>query len=226
MVALFVPKAQWMCFPSLDRTTSDVKAVYTLAWRFTDVPSDAWTTRVNNFKANIQAAIIGAAFTLREALPALIREMKWDENEAAITAALSSGDTKINLMKPMPMVASKLAGRFGLKWLPNLLTKQAHKPLHNMSNGADRTAEIEKASYQATVLPGGTKRVLVFDDLATRGQTLSAIAAAIKKNSPKVEVVGVALGKTERRGYAASSGQDLSNDHVPVAWATIWDTKR
>jgi len=196
-----------MCFPSLDRTTSDVKAVYTLAWRFTDVPSDAWTTRVNNFKANIQAAIIGAAFTLREALPALIREMKWDENEAAITAALSSADTKINLMKPMPMVASKLAGRFGLKWLPNLLT-------------------IEKASYQATVLPGGTKRVLVFDDLATRGQTLSAIAAAIKKNSPKVEVVGVALGKTERRGYAASSGQDLSNDHVPVAWATIWDTKR
>jgi predicted amidophosphoribosyltransferase len=120
-------------------------------------------------------------------------------------------------------MVARICGKTGLKWMPSLLSKHPHRPLHNCRTQAEREAEIKKADYSATGSMAGIKRVLIFDDIATRGDTLTAIAGAIKRISPRVEVVGIALGKSERVSYAASWGHTISNEHVP--WEKEWSGK-
>jgi hypothetical protein len=224
MVARCTPIASWMYFSHLDGLT-DVAGVYTLAWRLLDVADDPWTARITRFKfgPNQEAAIRGATQTLETALPPLLEARGWRPAETAITAALSSTDTRLVPTKPLPRTASAVAQAQGMTCLSNLLTKQAHQRLHSLNSAAERAAEVEKAQYKSAAVPAGTRRVLVLDDLATRGDTLSAIAGAIQAATPGIEVVGIALGKNERKAFAADSGYNISNDTVPAAWATAWD---
>jgi hypoxanthine-guanine phosphoribosyltransferase len=81
---------------------------------------------------------------------------------------------------------------------------------------------MEKANYVSAAI-GGARRLLVLDDMVTMGTTASKIAAAVKTRSPTIEVVSIALGKTERRSYAAERGYNIGNGDVPAAWAQRWD---
>jgi len=223
MIALPSPVANWMHFPTLDDMSRDVSGVYTLAWRFTDATEDPWTTRINRFKAGNSNAWKGASRTVCSALPDLIRARKWSLQETALTVALGSSDTKLVPTRALPRLGAHVAGQLGLSWLPNLLSKQPHRPLHGLNVAADRTQELEKAKYKATALPEGVKRILVMDDMTTRGSTLTRIAEAIRVASPEIEVVGISLGKSEKQNYAAGQGSTISNDGVPESWATIWE---
>lgn len=212
-----------MYFPELDGLR-DVAGVYTLAWRLTDVGADdPWTARINRFKDANEGSIRGAARALRVALPALLKAQGWDPGKTAITAALSSSDTRLVPTKPLPRTASAIAPALGITNLPNLMTKQPHRSLHSLNSAAERTTELEKAQYKSAAVPAGIRRVLVLDDLATRGDTVSAVADAVRAASPGIKVVGLALGKAERKAFAAGSGYNISNDAVPAAWATAWD---
>jgi hypothetical protein len=208
-----------MHFARLDGL-SDVAGVNTLAWRFTDQAEEPWTDRVNRFKAGHAHAIAGAHRTLDAAVPQLLAAHRWNANETAVSVALSSADTGLVPSKPLPTIVARICGKNGLKWMPSLLAKHPHRPLHNCRTQGEREAEIKKADYSATGTMAGIKRVLIFDDIATRGDTLTAIAGAIKRISPRAEVVGVALGKSEKVGYAASRGITISNGHVP--WENYW----
>jgi predicted amidophosphoribosyltransferase len=125
--------------------------------------------------------------------------------------------------KPLPKTGSRCAQLLDLHWNDSLLTKQPHRSLHRLGGAADRSLELQKANYQALALPNHLRRVLVLDDVVTRGETLSAIAKAIKTTAPAIRVYGIALGKSERQSYAAGFGYMISNDHVPLRWADRWD---
>ncbi|MGB9471789.1 MAG: hypothetical protein WBQ59_20760 [Candidatus Acidiferrum sp.] len=96
------------------------------------------------------------------------------------------------------------------------MTKQAHKPIHNIYNASDREAELDQAAYAAGKLPVDT--VFVFDDFITRGSTQTRIARAFKAANPQARVYGVALAKTDRRAW----NPNLSNDHVSKKWEERW----
>jgi hypothetical protein len=211
-----------MHFPTLDGL-SDIAGVNTLAWRFTDRADELWTQRINRFKDGHSEAIAGAGRALDVSVPQLGGSLGWNPNETAASVALSSADTGLVPSKPLPKIVTNICGKHGLKWMPSLLSKYPHRPLHNCLTQGEREAELAKASYTATGSLAGIKRVLIFDDIATRGDTLTAIARAIKKISPRVEVVGIALGKSERVSYAADRGHTISNDHVP--WEKSWNGK-
>lgn len=222
MVALFTPKDGWMHFPKLDGL-SNVAGVYALTWRFTDQAGETWTDRVNRFKAGNKDSIAGAEKVLHAAVPKLILGNGWNPNETAVSVALSSPDTGLVPSKPLPKIIAGVCAKNGLKWMPSLLAKRPHQPLHTCRSQAEREEQIKKADYSATGALPGIKRVLVFDDIATRGDTFTAIATAIKKLSPRLEVIGAVLGKSERASYAATWGHNIDNNHVP--WENHWNGK-
>ena len=81
---------------------------------------------------------------------------------------------------------------------------------------------LDQAGYESSAIDADT--ILVFDDFITRGSTLSHIAQAILRENPRVRVYGLALCKTEGRGFNKDRfGVELSNDHVPGEWRTLWD---
>jgi hypothetical protein len=222
MVARYSPVARWMHFPNLDGMDG-VDGVYAVGWRLTDVATDPWTSRFNEFKANHPKAIMGATALIKLALPELLKCQGWSPSRTGLTVALSSSDTKVVPSKPLPTAASVCAPAVGITYLPNLLAKSVHRSLHKCSSAAERTAEITKANYRAAKVSGSLKRILVLDDFATRGDTLTAIASAIKAQTPTIRVIGIALGKSERKSYAAGCGYEISNDHVPREWGDAWD---
>jgi phosphoribosylpyrophosphate synthetase len=223
MVPRFEPFADWMYFPHLDALDASVSGVYTMAWRLTDKSSDPWTHRIQQFKDRNVAAVVGARRALATALLNLIEAKRWNPSFTALTVALSSPDTDQVPEKPLPATGRRCAHHLGFHWDPALLKKRPHRSLHSLGSAAERGAELQKANYRATTLPEDIRRVLLLDDVVTRGETMSAIANAIKEASPHVKVIGIALGKSERQSYAEKFGYMISNDHVPALWAQRWD---
>lgn len=220
MVRDFTSLAGWMRFERLDRLYTQT---HVLAWRFRDDTGEAWTARVNAFKAKKPPAIAGAARVLAAAIPQLMEQCGWKASETALTAALSSVDSGCVPTKPLPMIGRAVAKRLDLQWLPDILTKQPHKPLHNIFDAAEREAEAAKALYQCGQITN-VRRILVLDDLFTMGSTLNNIAVAINNTNNGLRVHPIGLGKSEKRSYALSLGKELTNEHVPASWATLWDT--
>lgn len=223
MVARFQPHAGWMKFTSLDRYSNPL-GIYTLCWRFKDGPDECWTQRVNDFKAAKSLAVTSAMWTLSEALPKLLRDNDWKAGETGLSVALGSGDTILVPSKPLPTLGRNASEVSKLTWLPNLLTKVAHRSLHGLSNMAERDAEVAE-KYTARAAPTEIKRVLLLDDIVTRGATFREIHRAIALANPRLDVVPLALAKSETKDWAASFGHDLSNQHVPIRWAVLWDKR-
>lgn len=211
-----------MQFENLDALRSDIPA-HVLAWRFTDESGDDWTRRLNSFKAQQLPALKGAARVLESALPRLMAHNGWVASQTALTVALSSSDTQCVSTKPLARVGRYLAPKLGVQWLPSILTKNAHRQLHTIFNAGDRDAEIAKADYRCASI-SGVRRIVVLDDLITRGGTLNNIVKAILKTNREMLISPIALGKTERKSYAASLGKVITNERVPAAWTTLWDT--
>lgn len=219
MVGDFTPVAGWMRFERLDRFNGPA---HVLAWRYTDDGGEVWAKRLNAFKAADQAAIRGAAKLLVQALPKLMAHYHWATADSALTTALSSGDTKCVPTKALPLIGSAVATKLGVRWLPDILTKQLHRPMHSFYDAASRDAEAAKANYKCSRITG-IKHLIVLDDLITMGNTQNNIYTAVKTANPTVDVHPIGLGKAERKGYANQCGVELKNEHVPAAWATIWD---
>ena len=219
MIAIPSRLAGWLRFQRLD-VMEHIEEAFTLAWRLTDQPDDPWTDRINGFKYRKVPDLRGAQAALDFALPDLLEAKQWHRTDIGLTVALSSEDTQINNRKFLPRCGRAVAGGVGLQWLPGLLTKQVHRPLHTLKWN-ERQAEVD-GKYTACGL-GDLEILLVLDDMITEGSTLSEIGRAVKAVNPGVEVYGAALGKCERVAYARERGHEINNERVPEEWADRWD---
>jgi hypothetical protein len=205
-----------MHLPYLD-DGDGLEGVYALAYRITDVSEDPWTHRLNRFKGHDKAAWAGSAFIFRVAFPKLFNSLKLEADETAIISALSSGATKADPKHFVSRLANFCAKWTGARAELSAVTKQAHPPIHGAGSAAARDAILDTAKY--AVADVGARTIIVMDDFITRGGTMSRIAKAAVETNPDATVYGVALGKTERRGWWAG----VSNDHVPKEWEQLWE---
>jgi adenine/guanine phosphoribosyltransferase-like PRPP-binding protein len=60
------------------------------------------------------------------------------------------------------------------------------------------------------------------DDVLTTGQTLTAIAAAVKASNPNVRVFAVVLAKQESLDFLPFETAEEANARVPVGLDRIW----
>lgn len=212
------PVADWMAFSRLD-DGDGITGAFTLAYKITDDSSELWTSRFNRFKNKDKEALAGAVYTFARAVPLLVQKLGLDPASTLFIPALSSAETIASEKSFIPILTKITASQAQANYDASVLTKSVHAPIHNFYSAASRSQELEKANYSATSLVG-INTVMVFDDLITRGGTLSRIAKAILAKNAQVKIYGVALGKTERRSYWG----ELSNQHVSDAWDAHWQT--
>ncbi len=205
----------WMRFSNLDQM-ENVRAAFTLGYRFSGNHDDAWTRRFDRFKNDERRAAFGGAQILKVAVPRLITALKIDPDDLVFVSALSSGEETAQPGRTIPKITRICADLCGARFQLDALRKNAHRKLHSLGTAARRSAELDKAEYRARRVQ--RKHVAVFDDFITRGDTLSTIATAIRERNPRARVFGIALAKTERLSYSPSA----NNDHVPREWFELW----
>jgi hypothetical protein len=222
MVVIPTFHAGWLRFSRLD-SLEGIDQVYTMAWRFTDDrdATDLWTNRLLNFKRGNE--VRSAISAMKTALYDLALAESWNPKETALVPVLSSGHKYTDPQKPIPMLTKACAESAGSIYLPNMLSKQPHRALHQLETATARRNEVRNAGYIADLsCCPGNKRIIIVDDLVTNGDTMSAIACAIRSQRQEVEIYGIALGKNESRTYADSHRQVINNNHVPTRWDYAW----
>ena len=211
----------WMAFAYLDANDGLTRS-FTIAYKMTDDDAEHWTARFNRFKVKRdRSALVGGVMMMEAAVPRLVKGLGLDVSRTTFVPALSSSETIASEKGHLPILARCCAEATGADFVHDAITKQAHQPIHGIYTAADRRAVLDKAEYKAGDIDADS--ILVFDDFITRGDTLSHIAEAILESSPGATVYGVALGKAERRAYHRRYGIEISNDHVPQRWDTLWE---
>jgi hypothetical protein len=216
VVSNWTPAGDLMKFTDLT-ACGEVVAVYTVGWRILDEP-DAWSNRFLNFKSGVDVAKAGRV--LGHALREIVSDQGLSSG-VAVTAALSSGAVQFEPAKPLAIAGSIAAKDAGLTWLPTLFTKQAHRRLHTLGSGSERDDEV-KGKYTC---PGvrNCKCLIIIDDLVTRGATFGEMARALGVATSGVPVVGLALGKNEKRNFAKDYGVIVDNSRLAQSWEKRWN---
>lgn len=207
--------AGWMGFPYLS-INNGLTYSYAIGYKLKDKTGEHWTARFIRFKDKSNKAEWGGATVFYEAVPALIKHLGVDPKRTAFIPALSSSETTANPDRSMCWIAKACAGICGTQYTDAALSKQVHQKIHTIFNGDGRSAELDKANYQSTKIDAD--HVFVFDDIITRGDTLSRIAQAVLATNPKCKVYGVAFAKAESVAYCPNP----DNDQVPARWDDLW----
>jgi hypothetical protein len=204
-----------MEFPYLS-VSNGLTSTYTIGYKLKDKAGEYWTTRFSRFKDKHNNAEWGAADVMFEAVPQLIRHLRVDVKRTMFLPALSSGEKQANPNRAVPWIAKECARVCGVQYSDTSLTKNVHQKIHTIYDAGGRSAELDKANYQAAKMSADT--FFVFDDIVTRGDTLSRIALAIHAANPRSTVYGVALAKSESVAYCPNP----DNDQVLPRWDTLW----
>ena len=199
-------------------TFHDLRWVFAIAWRFTDLGGEAWTHRMSEFKNGSPSAIRGAIRVVSLAL----KGIDWRGRKIGLTAAISSKRRSLRPDCPLALLGEGVAAQTGLPWLPKILKKKVRRYLHGFGN-AERRPEEVNGKYRCLAVDGLTT-LIVLDDFVTRGDTMSDIARAIRASNDQIQVFGLALGKSETWGYANLRGHSLNNHDIPDAWGRVWDS--
>lgn len=189
---------------------------FAIAYKLKDDTGEKWTERFIRFKDKKAKAQWGAATVFYEAVPALVKHLGVDLSRTAFIPALSSGETKADPNRSIPWIAKECGKTVGVQYLGGALSKSAHRKIHTIYDAGGRSAELAKAKYQSTKIDAD--HVFVFDDIITRGDTLSHIAMAVLAANTKSKVYGIALAKAESIAYCPNP----KNDHVPARWDALW----
>ena len=84
-----------------------------------------------------------------------------------------------------------------------------------------RTLLVEQAGYRSASVDADT--VFIVDDFVATGKTLSLAATAILERNPTANVYGLALAKPEWHQLILDWHEvEISNDHIPDHWSSIW----
>ena len=202
---------------------SRIDGAFVLGYRVTGGAPNAWSERFNNFKFGTPLSRTAGIAVMRATMGSLLRQLLGgltvNMQDVTFVPALGSGETMANPDGPVASLALNCANVFGNPFRLNLLSKKPHPSLHGSGGNADERAEIiQNAEYQAG--PVVARVVVVFDDFITRGDTLGAIANAVKATNPTVRVYGVAFAKNERVGYIDPA---TANNHLLPELANLWD---
>ena len=202
---------------------SRIDGAFVLGFRITGGGSNVWSDRFSNFKFGPPRSQAAGIAVMQATMGSLMRQLLVGSNvpmrEVTFVPALGSAETTANPDGPISSLALACANVFGNPFRLNLLRKEPHDSLHRSGGTADVRAEIiRNAEYRADAV--AARVVLVFDDFITRGDTLGAIANAIKATNPTVRVYGVAFAKNQGVDYI---DQTTANDHLLPALADLWD---
>jgi len=206
-----VLKNGWMQFNSLDNF-SNIIAVYTICYSLTgkEHENELWTKRIKDFKDGDLKAKKGAGFLLWKSLDELLKYLNIEFDRCGLICALSSSDEKINMKKNLSKVAKWVAKeKLKLKWMPNLLSKSKHEALHKI-RGANARDNTVNNKYFSGIINNDIENLFIFDDIVTRGSTMSEIARAVIDKNQSINIYGVALAKSERPSYAPVSNENVS----------------
>lgn len=203
--------------------SSQIDGAFVLGYRITGGGTNDWSARFNRFKFGNQRSRVAGIAVMQAALGVLMRRLFASSgiaaHEVTFVPALGSAETTANPAGPISNLVRACASVFGNPVSINLLSKRPHERLHSPGRTADARAKIiRNAGYQATRVQA--RAVLVFDDFITRGDTLGAIANAIKATNPKVSVYGVAFAQNQGIDFIDAA---TANDHLLPALAGFWD---
>lgn len=208
--------AGWLGFPNLS-ISAGLTYSYAIGYKLKDKTGEHWTARFTRFKDKNNKAEWGGATVFYEAVPALIKHLGVDPKRTAFIPALSSSEEKANPDRSVCWIAKFSAKTCGTQYIDAALSKQVHQKIHTIFSADGRTAELDKAQYQSAKIDAD--HVFVFDDIITRGDTLSRIAQAVLATNPECKVYGVAFAKAESVAYCPNP----DNDQVPARWDDLWN---
>ncbi len=207
--------AGWMEFPWLS-VSQGLTATYTIAYKLKDKTGEHWTSRFSRFKNKENKAEWGGAYVMFDAVPDLMKHLGLNMQQTMFLPALSSGEKQADPNRSICWIAKECARVCGANYSDTSLIKNVHQKIHNIYDAGGRSAELDKANYQAVKMQA--KNFVVFDDIVTRGDTLSRVALAIHATNPDSTVYGITLAKSESVAYCPNP----DNDHVPARWDTLW----
>lgn len=142
----------------------------------------------------------------------------WEQLRESLNA---SPEGWISHSSGLDVYVEGIAEGAGWRWLPEHVTKRPHRSLKTIQgSGAERDAEVAN-TYSAK--PIDAPMVVILDDFVTRGSTIGDVARAIRLTSPRAEVCGLALAKTDRVAYWAGTTAPISNSHLDDSWRKLWD---
>ena len=197
-------------------------SIYCFGYRIGTSMDDEWTVRINKFKQGRERDIRKAIRTLRTASPSLFERIGINPETTAVIPVLGSQETSANSRSKISRLAKAIADGADAKFMLDCLSKNKHDPLHLQTDRNARDQALNKANYQASEFDHHCENVIIVDDIVTRGKTMSAVANAIHRSNPLVEIFGFALGRHVRRDYLPV-GFDEANAEIPDELAEIWD---
>lgn len=120
-----------------------------------------------------------------------------------VVRVLGSEETTPKATSRIIPVAKAIVTATGASYIPQLLYKtRKTKPLKNMTQ-AQREAELEGVYVANEGYNLDGKKVLIVDDIATTGTTMSFVAKAILEQYPEAQLYGFSLAHTQNFGSVA-----------------------
>lgn len=209
----------WMRFQRLDECTG-LNAAFAIAYRFTDDRAEEWTVRFNLLKNHQAHAISRAEDVMASAVSDLVQELLLDRSQTVIVPCLTSSETTSSPTGVLSSIARRCSEEARVGFVNDAISKRRHNPLQAIQSARERQQTIASAEYAARRIDAAN--VLLIDDFITRGDTMSAVASAIREASDVASVYGIALGKNERLDFLKRYGYSASNGHVPNRWLAKW----
>lgn len=200
-----------------------VAAAFTVGYRLEDRPDDTWSVRFTKSKFDPdEASTEGAARLTACAARIVVRELGLDPRGTVFIPALRSTEKRANPHGLLALRAKRCAGI--CRYQPDLLQKEPHLPTGRGGLYPEfRSLLVEDADYRSSFTSAET--VFVVDDFIATGKTLSLAASAILERNPNTTVYGLALAKPEWHDLLFEwYGVDVSNDHIPAHWSSMWPT--
>ena len=138
----------WMAFDALDEDFGLTRA-FTIGYRMTDDPADAWTGRFNGFKAKLDGALRGAAVVMGSAVPDLVRGLGLDVSMTVFVPALSSGETVASENSVLWRMTHLCAGIARTRFVGDAISKRAHDPVHRCFDAERRQEILDQAEFRS-----------------------------------------------------------------------------
>ncbi|MGI9250488.1 MAG: phosphoribosyltransferase [Pseudohongiellaceae bacterium] len=209
----------WIKFEQLDVPLQNIESSFTIGYKFLDGESDDWTKRFSGFKDGEAAAVHGGINLMMKIIPLLVTTLNLQPPQIVFIPALSSNETVADENGSMAKMAKACAECAGTHFVLDAIRKEKHAPLHSRQRTSEKRKEIlDNANHRSESI--NAEYVFIFDDLITRGETLSHTAQAILAANKDIKIYGIALGKNERHSY---TGGKLTNGHIPPWWEELWD---
>lgn len=203
-------------------TFSDgVSAAFTVGYRLEDRPDDKWSALFTKFKFDPDdASTEGGARLMAHAAGILVKGLGLNPGRTVFAPALRSSEKTADPEGLMAILASRCAG--ACRYEPGLLQKEVHPPTGRGGLYPEfRTLLVEQAGYRSASVDADT--VFIVDDFVATGKTLSLAATAILERNPGATVYGLALAKPEWYKQILDWHEvEISNDHIPDHWSSIW----